>query len=71
MQTSQSIARLMSPVLSVIGIGMLTNQATYREMAGQFLGRLPAHLFFPKSWRLSSLAILNAHHVSGRATGAA
>jgi hypothetical protein len=34
MQKSATIARLIGPVLCAIGIGMLANQATYREMAG-------------------------------------
>ena len=63
MQTSQSIARLMGPVLSVIGIGMLTNQATYREMAGQFLAGYPLIYFSGILALLAGLAILNAHHV--------
>ena len=41
MHQSLTIARLVGPVLSAIGIGMLANQATYREMAAQFLGGLP------------------------------
>ena len=41
MQSSQNIARLVGPVLSAIGIGMLANQPTYREMAAQFLAGLP------------------------------
>ncbi len=63
MQTSQSIARLMGPVLAVIGIGMLTNQATYREMAGQFLAGYPLIYFSGILALLAGLAILNAHHV--------
>jgi hypothetical protein len=63
MQTSQSIARLMGPVLSVIGIGMLTNQATYREMAGQFLAGYPLIYFSGILALPAGLAILNAHHV--------
>ena len=38
MQKSLTIARLVGPVLAAIGIGMLANQATYREIATQFLG---------------------------------
>lgn len=41
MDKSLIIARLVGPVLSAIGIGMLVNQPTYREMAAQFVGGLP------------------------------
>ena len=41
MHQSLTIARLVGPVLAAIGIGMLANQATYREMAAQFFGGLP------------------------------
>ncbi len=63
MQTSQLIARLSGPVFSVIGIGMLTNQATYREMAGQFLAGYPFIYFSGILALLAGLAIINAHHV--------
>jgi hypothetical protein len=45
MQKSLIIARLIGPVLSAIGIGMLVNQPTYREMAAQFVGGLPSSIF--------------------------
>jgi uncharacterized membrane protein len=41
MYQSLTIARLVGPVLSTIGIGMLANQATYREIAAQFLAGFP------------------------------
>ncbi|MGA7389125.1 MAG: hypothetical protein WBW99_14545 [Pseudolabrys sp.] len=41
MHQSLAIARLVGPVLSAIGIGMLANQVTYREMAAQFLRGFP------------------------------
>jgi hypothetical protein len=41
METSRLIARLLGPVLATVGVGMLTNQADYREMAEQFLANSP------------------------------
>src|SRR6476661_1505457 len=49
MQKSLIIARLVGPVLSAIGIGMLVNQPSYREMAVQFRRRPSLHLFFRNS----------------------
>jgi hypothetical protein len=63
MQTSQLIARLSGAVFSVIGLGMLTNQTTYREMAGQFLAGYPFIYFSGILTLLAGLAIVNAHHV--------
>lgn len=60
MHQSLTIARLVGPVLSAIGIGMLANQVTYREMAAQFLGGLPFS-FFGVLMLVAGLAILNAH----------
>jgi len=62
MQTSQFIARLTGPVFSVIGIGLLSNQATYRQMAGQFLAGYPFIYFSGILALVGGLAILNAHH---------
>ena len=61
MQSSQNIARLVGPVLSAIGVGMLANQPTYREMATQFLAGLPFIYFSGVLILLAGLAILNAH----------
>jgi len=61
MQTSQAIARLVGPVLSAIGIGMLTNDATYRQMAAQFLAGYPFIYFSGILALVGGLAILNAH----------
>jgi hypothetical protein len=41
MQKSLTIARLVGPVLAVIGSGILSNQFTYPEMPAQFLAGLP------------------------------
>ena len=66
MQTSQLIARLTGPVFAGIGIGILTNRATYREIPGQFLAGYPFFYFSGILALVSSLAILNAHHVRTR-----
>jgi hypothetical protein len=63
MQKSLIIARLIGPVLSAIGIGMLVNQPTYREMAAQFLGGLPFIYFSGILGLVAGLYILNVHNV--------
>ena len=63
MQTSQLIARLTGPVFAVIGVGILTNRATYREIPGQFLAGYPFFYFSGILALVSGLAILNAYHV--------
>jgi hypothetical protein len=62
MQNSILIARLIGPVLSVIGIGMLANGAVYRQMAGQFLAGYPFIYFSGILALVAGLAILNSHH---------
>lgn len=62
MHSSLNIARLIGPVLSAIGIGMLANQETYREMATQFLGGLPFIYFSGVLMLVAGLAILNRHN---------
>jgi hypothetical protein len=63
MQTSQTIARLVGPVLCAIGVGMLANQPTYREMATQFLAGLPFIYFSGVLMLVAGLYILNVHNV--------
>ncbi len=63
MQKSQAIARLAGPVFCAIGIGMLTNQATYVVMAGQFLAGYPFIYFSGILALVAGLAILNLHPV--------
>lgn len=58
---AQTIARLVGPVLVMIGVGMLANGPTYRVMAGQFLATLPLIYFSGILMLVSGLAILNAH----------
>ena len=62
MQKSLIIARLIGPVLSAIGIGMLVNQPTYREMAAQFVGDLPFIYFSGILALVAGLYILNVHN---------
>ena len=62
MQKSLIIARLIGPVLSAIGIGMLVNQPTYREMAAQFVGGLPFIYFSGILALVAGLYILNVHN---------
>jgi hypothetical protein len=61
MQKSLTIARLVGPVLAAIGVGMLSNQATYRDMAAQFLGGLPFIYFSGILALVAGLYILNVH----------
>jgi hypothetical protein len=63
MHQSLTIARLVGPVLAAIGIGMLANQATYREMAAQFFGGLPFIYFSGILALLAGLYILNVHNL--------
>lgn len=63
MQKSLIIARLVGPVLSAIGIGMLVNQPSYREMAGQFFGGLPFIYFSGILALTGGLYILNVHNL--------
>ena len=62
MRTSLGIARLMGPVLSAIGLGMLSNQAVYQQMARQFLAGYPFIYFSGILALVAGLAILNAHN---------
>jgi hypothetical protein len=62
MRSSILLARLIGPVLSVIGIGMLANGAVYRQMAGQFIHGYPFIYFSGILMLVAGLAILNSHH---------
>jgi len=62
MEPALTIARLLGPVLSVIGISMLINASAYRVMAGQFLATSPLIYFSGILALLAGLAVLNAHH---------
>jgi hypothetical protein len=62
MERSQAIARLTGPVFCAIGIGLLANNAVYRQMAGQFLAGYPFIYFSGILALVGGLAILNAHN---------
>ena len=62
METSQFIARLAGPVLAAVGIGLLANQAAYRQLAGQFLVSYPFIYVSGVLLMLAGLSILNAHN---------
>ena len=63
MPKSLMIARLVGPVLCAIGIGMLVNQSSYREMAAQFVGGLPFIYFSGILGLVAGLYILNVHNL--------
>ena len=63
MQKSQYIARLIGPVFAAIGIGILANQATYRQIAAQFLAVYPFIYFYGVAVLIAGLLILNSHNV--------
>ncbi|MGH6663379.1 MAG: hypothetical protein ACREB2_00550 [Pseudolabrys sp.] len=61
MQASLVIARLIGPLFATIGIGMLINNAVYRQIGQQFLASYPV-IYLSGIMVLSiGLAILNAH----------
>ncbi len=61
MQTSQAIARLVGPVLAVVGIGILANKPVYVEIAREFLEGHPFIYFSGVLALVAGLAILNVH----------
>jgi hypothetical protein len=62
MRTSILIARLIGPVLSIIGIGVLANGDVYRQMAEQLVHGYPFIYFSGVFLLLAGLAILNVHN---------
>ncbi len=58
---AQNIARLIGPVLLMVGTGMLANGLTYRTMAVQFFSTLPLIYVSGILMLVSGLAILNTH----------
>jgi hypothetical protein len=61
MQPSILIARLIGPLLAIIGIGMLSNGPIYSVMASQFLKSYPFVYFSGIMALVAGLAILNCH----------
>ena len=63
MTPSAYIARILGPVLVIIGLGLLLEGETFRAMAGEFL-RSAALVYFSGLVTLAvGLAILNVHHL--------
>jgi positive regulator of sigma E activity len=63
MTPSIFIARILGPVLVIIGLGLLVEGETFRVMAGDFL-RSSALIYFSGVTTLAiGLAILNFHHL--------
>jgi hypothetical protein len=62
MDPALTVARLIGPVLAVIGIGMLANDAVYSQLGEQFLASYPLIYMSGVLALLAGLAILNAHH---------
>ena len=62
MTASTFIARILGPVLVIIGLGLLVEGEAFRAMAGEFL-RSTALVYFSGLVTLAvGLAILNVHH---------
>ncbi|MGA8799302.1 MAG: hypothetical protein WB614_05780, partial [Pseudolabrys sp.] len=63
MATSIFLARLIGPVMALVGVGVLANEAAFRKMAQEFL-RSPALIFFSGMILLpTGLAIVLSHNV--------
>jgi len=63
MTPSAYIARILGPVLVIIGLGLLLEGETFRAMAGEFI-RSAALVYFSGVATLAlGLAILNVHHL--------
>ena len=63
MTASAYIARILGPILVIIGLGLLIEGETFRAMAGEFL-RSAALVYFSGVATLAiGLAILNVHHL--------
>jgi len=63
MQTSIFLARLIGPVMTLVGISLLMNEAAFRKMAMEFL-RSPALIFFSGMILMpAGLAVVLSHNV--------
>lgn len=56
------IARLVGPVMSVIGLGILINHDTYRLLVSQVLAAYPFVYFSGMILMLTGLIVLNLHN---------
>ena len=61
MQASYLIARIVGPVLSVVGIGLFASREAYREVAGDYLEHAAMVYFAGVLMLTAGLAILNTH----------
>jgi hypothetical protein len=63
MQTSIFLARLIGPVMTLVGISLLMNETAFRKMATEFL-RSPALIFFSGMILMpAGLAVVLRHNV--------
>jgi positive regulator of sigma E activity len=62
MQSSTFIAKLVGPMLVVIGVGMLTNQDTYHAIIGEFLHSGALVYLSGLLSLLAGIAIVTAHN---------
>ena len=63
MQTSIFLARLIGPVMTLVGISLLINETAFRKMAMEFL-RSPALIFFSGMILMpAGLAVVLSHNV--------
>jgi hypothetical protein len=63
MTPSVYIARILGPVLVIIGLGLLLEGETFRAMAGEFLRSVALVYFSGVATLAVGLAILNVHHL--------
>jgi hypothetical protein len=63
MQTSIFLAKLLGPLLVVLGVGLLVNRSVYREMAQEFLASRALIYLSGLLALLAGLAIVNVHNV--------
>jgi len=63
MSTSIFLARLIGPVMALVGVSLLANEAAFRKMALEFL-RSPALIFFTGMILMpAGLAVVLSHNV--------
>ncbi|HMF23806.1 MAG TPA: hypothetical protein VKG24_16985 [Pseudolabrys sp.] len=63
MQTSVFVARLIGPVMALVGVSLLANEIAFRKMAQEFL-RSPALMFFSGMILMpAGLAVVLNHNV--------
>ena len=62
MRNAKMLARLIGPVMAIIGIGMLANGLVYQQMFGQILAGYPFIYFSGILLLLGGLIILNMHN---------